>query len=240
MKLESLTWQDFKSIVPQKIDCALLPVGTIEAHGVASLATDNIIPETLADRIAQRIKAIVFPTVSYGITRSLFGYPGSITIKPENFIMYITDILESLNFQKFRRVIVINGHGGNNEGLKTAAVNVNHKTGLKIAVIHWWVICQKICKEIYGMEGGHAALDENAFILAVKPECVKKSQYQKPMAYQMTEGADIYPNPGSIILYQKDTGYPDFDRDKAQKYVEGCVQEIIAIVLDIFKRWEKI
>lgn len=241
MKLEALTWQDFKRLVPSKIDTALLPVGTIEAHGVATLATDNLIPETLAQRMADKVKALILPTVPYGITRSLFGYPGSFTISPQNFTAYLVDIFRSIATQKFRRLVVLNGHGGNNDALKQAALDINHTTGLKIAVIHWWTICQKVCREVYGEAGGHAALDETAFVLAVKPEYVKKNQYKKEMAYLMTEGgADIYPNPGSIILYEPGQGYLNFDPEKAQQYVEGCVKEVTRFVLDIFVRWKKI
>jgi len=45
VKLAELTWQEFAEIVPAKRYTAILPVGTVEAHGVTSLATDVFIPE---------------------------------------------------------------------------------------------------------------------------------------------------------------------------------------------------
>ena len=66
-----LTWQEFGQNVPGKTDRVLLPVGTIEAHGVTPLATDNIIPEYICQQISGPLGALVAPTINYGITKSL-------------------------------------------------------------------------------------------------------------------------------------------------------------------------
>ena len=75
-KLEELNWQEFGKIVPKVTDAVLLPVGTLEAHGVTGLGTDNFIPVSLAERIAGKVNALIAPTIPYGITRSLLPYPG--------------------------------------------------------------------------------------------------------------------------------------------------------------------
>jgi creatinine amidohydrolase len=81
-KLEELNWMEFKRLVPKKTDVVLLPIGTIEAHGVTGLGTDNQIPSSIAERIAEPVNALIAPAVNYGITKSLLPYPGSVTVHP--------------------------------------------------------------------------------------------------------------------------------------------------------------
>ncbi|MGH8003585.1 MAG: creatininase family protein [Limisphaerales bacterium] len=240
MKLDRLTWQEFGEEVPARRDTAILPVGTIEAHGVTTLATDVLIPEKIADEIADRLKAVVLPSVPYGITRSLYGYPGSLTVKPSTFEAYISEIIDSCRDHQFKKVVILNGHGGNSSSLNKVGLDGFHRTGLKIAVVHWWILAAEVCKEVYGQSGGHAALDENAFILAFWPELVKKERYRPEMVYPHKEGIEAYPNPGSIIAYAKGEGYLDFDPVKAQKYALGAIEKVALHLEDVFRRWEAI
>ena len=66
--LQRLNWLTVQQLVPGEIDTVLLPVGTVEAHGAACLGTDNYIPDTIAHDIAERINALVAPTVAHGVT----------------------------------------------------------------------------------------------------------------------------------------------------------------------------
>ncbi|MCI0330325.1 MAG: creatininase family protein [candidate division Zixibacteria bacterium] len=240
MKLARLTWQEFSENVPGRRDAAILPVGTIEAHGVTSLATDVLIPEKIAEEIADRLKAVVLPAVAYSLTRSLYGYPGSLTVKPAAFEAYLSEILDSCADHKFRKVVILNGHGGNSSSLNKVGLEGFHRTGLKIAVVHWWILAAEVCREVYRESGGHAALDENAFILAFWPELVKKERYKPEMIYLHQEGLEAYPNPGSIITYTKGEGHLDFDLAKAKKYALGAIEKVAVHLEDVFQRWEAI
>ena len=58
-RLQRLNWMTIQRLVPAECDTVILPVGTLEAHGSACVGTDNVIPETIADGIADRIGALV-------------------------------------------------------------------------------------------------------------------------------------------------------------------------------------
>jgi creatinine amidohydrolase len=77
MLWEEINWMEFEKLVPDEYDTAILPTGTVEAHGVSPLGTDNLIPMEICRRIAEDLKAIIAPPVNYGITSSLLGYPTS-------------------------------------------------------------------------------------------------------------------------------------------------------------------
>ncbi len=239
-ELQRLTWVQVQKLVPYRIDTIILPVGTLEAHGAAALGTDNFIPESIADHLAEKINALIAPAVNYGITRSLYGYPGSLTVTPDSFESYIRDILDSLADTGFEKVILLNGHGGNNEVLKSVAQTYFYDTQVKIAVIHWWQLCDDVVKEVFGQDGGHAGIDETAMMMAIDESLVDPSVYDKDMAYTYEPGVDVYPIPGSIILYTRGEGYPDFDIKKAREFQKAVFAKVEEYVLNTLRQWEKI
>ena len=239
-QLQRLTSKIVQQVVPNKIDTILLPVGTVEAHGAAALGTDNFIPESLCEYLADKIDALIAPTVNYGITKSLYGHAGSITIETDNFISYLLDILKSFTDNKFKKVIIINGHGGNNSALREIAQKYYRMSLTKVAVIHWWEVCGEMTREFYGEHGGHGGIDEAAMVQAVDETLVDKSVYEEDMAYYYHPGANVYPIPGSILLYKENEGIPDFDAAKSKQYQSKVFTKVEELLKLIIKRWEKI
>ena len=240
MLWEELNWTEFEKLVPQKYDTAILPVGTIEAHGVAPLGTDNMIPVEMARRLAPDLNAIIAPTINYGITRTLLAYPGSLSVAAETFEQYVSEVMFSIADWKFKKLVVLNGHGGHLEQLARAARQVWQAKRIKIAVVHWWTCCDDIVERIYGRQGGHAATDENAAIQAFRPDLIHKELYSDQMVYNQPQGFAVYPNPGTILAYTQNAGYLDFDQKKAEEYLEAAVERIKTHILEIFKRWERL
>lgn len=239
LRWDRLIWQDIAKLQKQGYDSVIIPVGTIEAHGVIPLGTDNIIPETIALRIAPDIKALVAPTISYGITKSLLDYPGSLTVSPQIFAGYVTEILNSFARTGMKKLFVMNGHGGQFDELKDAAHKVHQDTGVKIAVLHWWVLCDGLTEKHYNTSGGHAAVDETAAIIACAPETVKKEYYDSNMLYYVRPGANVYPIPSTILTYKENTGGLDFDQAKANSYFDDVCSIVKDSILDILKRWAR-
>src|SRR3990172_12167228 len=139
VKLDELTWLEFKKLVPKKFDAVILPVGTIEAHGVAPLNTDNLIPVRISEMIAPDLKAMLAPLIPYGITRTLLAYPGSLTVSSVTFENYVSEVLDSLAEKGFKRIVIMNGHGGQMDELRHASTRVHQARKIKVAVIHWWL-----------------------------------------------------------------------------------------------------
>jgi creatinine amidohydrolase len=234
-----LTWQEFGQRVPRDTDRVLLPVGTLEAHGVTPLGTDNIIPEYLFEQIAGDLGALVAPTVNYGITRSLTGFPGSFGVRPEIFRDYVLDILLGLHASGFRRIAVMNGHGGNNAMLKEAAYRFFDRTGAQVCVVHWWMFCSDVCRDVFGQAGGHAACDETAMVMAAHPELVKAELYSRDLAFEYHAAVDIYPAPSSIMLYTPGEGHPDFDRDRCHEYARRATAKVHDFLKGLWQAWDR-
>lgn len=238
-QIARLSWQKVQSLVPSKIDTIILPVGTIEAHGATSLATDCIIPEDISINIAQRLNALVAPTVNYGVTRSLYRYNGGSTVLPETLSLYVRDILNSFADDGFRHVIIMNGHGGNNAVLKQVAMDFHQKRQSAVAVIHWWELCGDMTKEFFGHVGGHAGTDETAYVQAVDPTLAEQSDYSADQAWYFRPGADVYPVPGTILLYKEGEGHPNYNLDQARAYRLKVIETVGEFAQLITERWRK-
>ena len=118
----------------------------------------------------------------------------------------------------------------------------NYEKKANIAVVHWWMLCDKMTEEFFGHAGGHAGTDETAMVMAINPDLVDEQQYSPELAYLFVPGADVYPVPGSILLYKKGEGYPEFNLDKAKEYREKVIEtvgdfiEMVAILMHIKAR----
>jgi creatinine amidohydrolase len=237
-KLEELNWMEFKRLVPKKTDAILLPVGTVEAHGVTGLGTDNQIPLSICGRIADKVKALIAPAVNYGITKSLLPYPGSLTVLPETFERYVAEVAASLADAGFKRIVFLNGHGGNTEALKNVSSRLYRDKRVYSMVIDWWTLCSEEVGKVYGHAGGHAGTDETALVQVDHPEQVRRQEYKKDLAFTVQPGLAAVPFPGSIMLYKPGEGFPDFDPAKAEQLMTAVCAKVQKTILDVFKRWK--
>jgi creatinine amidohydrolase len=97
----------------ERDDRIVLPLGSTEQHAYLSLETDNILAERVAVEAAEPLGVPVLPALAYGLTPSFAAYPGSPTLKVETYMRVVADLLDSLHAQRFRRILIVNGHGGN-------------------------------------------------------------------------------------------------------------------------------
>jgi len=237
-KIQNLNWREFAEAIKSSRG-AILPVGTIEAHGCTNLGTDVTIPEYLAERLAERLDLLIAPTINYGITRTLLPYPGSLTISPEVFEAYVYDAAESLIRAGFEWILMINGHGGNNRQLENIAQELWKNTGGKSVVIHWWQFCDPLTERVMGEIGGHAGLDETYMVMAANPELVKEKLFNEADAYLVRDGAYPYPNAGPLLLYEEGKGLPRFDRKEAVEYADAVTEYLAEYLKEVVGNWDR-
>jgi creatinine amidohydrolase len=119
-------------------DRALVPLGSTEQHGYLSLATDAVIPERLAREAAEPLGIPVFPCVPYGVAPYFSSFPGTVTLRVETYVSLIVDILDSLSNVGFRRIVFVNGHGGNAPAISLASEWLAEHPGHAVKIFNWW------------------------------------------------------------------------------------------------------
>jgi creatinine amidohydrolase len=112
MRVQDCNWMQVEEYL-QRDDRIVLPIGSTEQHAYLSLATDSILAERVAVEAAEPLGVLALPVLPYGITPRFAAYPGSPSLRPETFAAVLGDLLDSLYDQGFRRIMLLNGHGGN-------------------------------------------------------------------------------------------------------------------------------
>jgi creatinine amidohydrolase len=91
----------------------VLPLGSTEQHAYLSLATDAILAERVSAEAAEPLDVPVLPALAYGVTPYFGAYPGSPSLTRATYVTVLRELIDSLRAQGFRRLLVVNGHGGN-------------------------------------------------------------------------------------------------------------------------------
>ena len=137
MKIAEMTWMQVEEYL-QKDDRCVLPLGSTEQHAYISLATDSILSERLALDAAEPLGIPVFPVLAYGITPYFMSYPGTVTISPNTYEQLLQEILGSIHKHGFRRILVLNGHGGNSPARPAVERWAVRMDGIELIWHNWW------------------------------------------------------------------------------------------------------
>ncbi len=137
MKIAETDWQGVAAWLEHD-DRAILPLGSTEQHAQLSLSVDSILSERVALEAAEPLGVPVFPVLAYGITPYFRAYPGTISLRVETYLRVVTDILLGLREQGFRRILVVNGHGGNSPAASLVTELMADHPDTTIRFHNWW------------------------------------------------------------------------------------------------------
>lgn len=137
MRFEELNWFDIEKYL-EVDDRLIFVLGACEQHGYLSLATDTLIPQALGDAASQKTGVPLAPPLNFGASPYFSAYPGTLSLRLATLLDVAEDMLMSVYGSGFRRVLVLNGHGGN-DGVRSRIYEVvNHLPGMRIAWYAWW------------------------------------------------------------------------------------------------------
>jgi creatinine amidohydrolase len=154
VRVADLNWMQLEAYLEHD-DRIVLPAGSTEQHAYLSLATDSILAERVSVEAAEPLGVPVLPVLAYGVTPRFAAYPGSLSLDPETYVATLLQLLGSLRSQGFRRILIVNGHGGNSFAAEQVA-----RDGV---VWHdWWSSeRQRELIDELGLPRGHASWTEN-------------------------------------------------------------------------------
>lgn len=179
MYIVNFTSDDFKSNI-KKSDLVIMPIGMVEAHGHhMPLGTDIFSPRLFCSMIEKRIgdKVWIAPEIPFGQSFDLSFYPGTFSVPSEVLSEYVFHVGKSMLENGLKKLIFLNGHGGNVTALSLASQRLV-ELGMDVMISNWWV---DYSKEILTItEGqGHAGEDETSAILYYNEELVQMDKATK-------------------------------------------------------------
>ena len=104
-------------------------------------------------------------------------FKGTITLSETTLVNVIIDVCKSLAHHGFRKIILVNGHGGNVPALKLAAKAATNKGECAVIIVNWWRdLAESARKIVEETPGGHAAEDETSEVMHIRPDLVDMTE----------------------------------------------------------------
>ena len=137
MRIADMNWMQVEAYL-QHDDRAILPLGSTEQHSYLRLTVDCILPERVALDAAEPLGIPVFPVVAYGVTPYFREFPGTVSLRVETHLNVVRDILDSMAHSGFRRILIVNGHGGNGAVQQYAQEWAAGHSNCRVMFHNWW------------------------------------------------------------------------------------------------------
>jgi creatinine amidohydrolase len=232
----------YRTISATRYEVAILPWGATEAHNYhLPYGTDNIQCDQLAAEVGRAAwergaKVIVLPTVPFGVNTGQLDIPLTINMNPSTQSAVLRDVVDSLDGQGVRKLVVLNGHGGND--FRQMIREVSPRTSVFVCAIEWWKIID--ATKFFEKTGDHAGELETSVMLHVAPDLVRplseagSGAAKRPRLAGMREGWAWAPRPWTRVT--ADTGIGDPSRataEKGAKYVAALVERVAEFIVEL-------
>ncbi|MCP4543159.1 MAG: creatininase family protein [Chloroflexi bacterium] len=194
MLLSEMTWQEVAAYL-ENDDRIIVPIGSTEQHGPrAVIGTDYLVPDGIAAEAGRRAGVVAAPVIPYGMALHHMAFPGTISLRPSTLLRVVYDVLASLSRHGFRRVLILNGHGGNTSSLMSGVAEANDVyDNLLIKTKPWWDLASvlTVLAEAFGdRDGAHGTAGETSLVMALHPGIVS----EEPVEMTPLKRGDIWPH----------------------------------------------
>jgi creatinine amidohydrolase len=253
VKLASMSWPDVRTHAP---DCvAMLPVAAVEQHGPhLPVTTDTDLVTAIASSAEARLEdqIVLCPTMPYGSSHHHLDFPGTLSIGPELFTRVVIDLVTSLVQSGFRRIIVLNGHGGNAIPVKQAlAVLAQSQTSeVEIALATYWELGGPAFCGATPMESpalSHACEYETSMMLSVASPGVRMDRTQRanrPPFNNYIAWEDEAPSSGVTVVRRTEflssngsSGEPQRATAEKGSHLLGAAVDALVTFTAAFAQW---
>lgn len=169
MRLDLSTWMEVENYLQDR-QTIIIPTGSNEQHGpMGVIGTDALCAQTIARAAGEKASVLVAPTLAYTPAPFNMAFPGTVSVSAGTFEKLVTEIVEGLMSQGFRKYYFLNGHGANIAPLKQVTQHLRKPGGSTFAIRSWWDFdaVNRLRAEYYGdWEGMHATPSEIAITQA--------------------------------------------------------------------------
>lgn len=137
MRIADMNWMQVEKYLENDDRC-ILPVGSVEQHAQLSLCVDAILSERVSAEAAEPLGVPVYPAMPFGLAPYFSAFPGSMSLRVETLLAVFRDLIASVHRSGFRRVLIVNGHGGNSPVAALAKELMLDWPDMSIKYHPWW------------------------------------------------------------------------------------------------------
>jgi creatinine amidohydrolase len=235
LELAKATWPEAEKAFKEK-KLVIIPLGAVEEHGYhLPLSTDTILAEFIGRAVAERLDAILMPSVNYGYVLLARGFPGSVSLRENTLKALFDDICKELHRQGVRRVVVVNQHLPNAPPLRILSQQLWDEIGLRLLCVTLPGITE-VAKEVCKSKQWHPAIIhseeiETSLVLAVEPKLVRLDKAVKEYP-AVPKSLDSLPIPWREFSKSGAFGDPTVaTSEKGRRMLERLIDNIVEIIL---------
>jgi len=233
---------NWKAVKATQFEVAVLPWGATEAHNYhLPYATDNIECDHVAAESARRAwdagaRVIVLPTVPFGVQTGQLDIPLCINLNPSTQAAMLADIAKSLDGQGIRKLVVLNGHGGND--FRQMIRELQPQVRVFLCAINWYKVVDQ--KPYFTDLGDHAGEMETSVVMHLTPDLVLPlseagdGRERKPKLAGMREGWAWAPRQWTKVTADTGIGNPKAaTAEKGSAYFQSVTERIGQFLIDL-------
>jgi creatinine amidohydrolase len=213
---------NWKAVGATTFEVAILPWGATEAHNfhlpyaTDVMECDHVAAESARVAWEKGAKVIVLPTIPFGVQAGQMDIRLCINMNPSTQAAVLADVVHSLDVQGIRKLVVLNGHGGND--FRQMIRELQPKTRVFLCAVNWWGLGDP--RSIFDEPGDHAGELETSFVMHVAPDLVRLEDAgpgteRKPSIRGLREKWAWSPRPWTRV--SADTGVGDPRKATAEK-----------------------
>jgi creatinine amidohydrolase len=224
---------------------AVLPVGATEAHGLhLPYATDTIQVEEIAKAACAKAsgrgaEVLLLPTIQYGVNENNLEFPWTMSVRPSTLFSFITDIVMSVEHHGIPKMILLNGHGGNE--FQPLLRELCRQTGVQIMLVNWYSAAASAGRKLFEKPGEHADEMETSMLLNLRPELVHMElagdgAVREPVFTAMKEGWGWVARPWERFTHDSSYGDPSkAAAEKGKAYFATVVEKLAGLLVEMSK-----
>lgn len=177
--MQQMTWPEVRDAL-EEVKLAIIPVGSHEQHGPhLAMSVDIAGAELFAQKLAEKTHplCLLAPPLNFGISGHHMPFPGTLTLQPETFEKVLMDVAASLQAHGIRRILVVNGHGGNQSVLNTVSARMRQELAVRMVYTLWPTVGgtgNKLTDLLKGRKIGHACVMETSMMMHLRPDLVRE------------------------------------------------------------------
>lgn len=241
-RLQELTLKQTRSRTP---DVAVLPIGSTEAHGPhVPYGSDTFHSTMIADRVCEAAtglgaSVVLLPTLPYGVQGNTMGFPLTVGVEQTTLDRMITEIIDSLERQGVKKLVLVNGHGGND--FKPLLRSIYPKTKVFVCLVDWWKVGSDQAKQIFELPGEHADEMETSVGLELFGDLVHLPQARDGSVHRsrfeaIERGWVSIARPWHLVTKDSTHGDPrKATKEKGERYVALVVERLTGFVAALAK-----
>jgi creatinine amidohydrolase len=236
---------NWKAVRETTFDVAVLPWGATEAHnyhlpyGTDVIECDHVAAESARLAWEQGARVVVLPTVPFGVQTGQLDIPFCVNMNPSTQRLVLRDVAQALAGQGVRRLVILNGHGGND--FKAMIRDLQPQLpNIFLCTVNWWTAVD--AKPYFTQPGDHGGEMETSVVMHVTPELVLplaeagSGAERKARIAAMREGWAWAPRRWTAVTDDTGVGNPsDSTAEKGAKFFTAATERIAGFFVELAK-----